>query len=142
MSKGNTFENDLLALIFTATAIANIADNAASTPLTNIQYGLHTASPGETGTQTTSEAGYTSYARVAVLRNGSGHVVTANSVSPASNINFPAATGGTETETHFHAGTANTSTGKILYHGTVTPNIAVTTGVTPQLTTASTITED
>jgi hypothetical protein len=30
MSKGDTFENDLLKLIFNATAIANIADNAAS----------------------------------------------------------------------------------------------------------------
>ena len=29
MSKGNTFENDLLLLIFNATAIGNIADNAA-----------------------------------------------------------------------------------------------------------------
>lgn len=142
MSKGNTFENDLLALIFTATAIANIADNAASSPLTNIQYGLHTGDPGEAGTQTTNEAAYMSYARVAVARSGSGHTVTANSVSPNANIDFPAATGGSETETHFHAGTAASSTGKILYSGTVTPNIAVSSGVTPRLTTASTITED
>jgi hypothetical protein len=28
MSKGDTFENDLLKLIFNATAIANMADNA------------------------------------------------------------------------------------------------------------------
>lgn len=142
MSKGNTFENDLLALIFTATAIANIADNAASSPLANIQYGLHTSDPGETGNQTTNEAAYASYARVAVARSGSGHTVTANSVSPNANIDFPAATGGSETETHFHAGTASSSTGKILYSGTVTPNIAVSSGVTPRLTTASTITED
>lgn len=33
MSKGNTFETDLLALIFNGTAIANVADNAASSPL-------------------------------------------------------------------------------------------------------------
>ena len=51
MSKGNTFENDWMKLIFNATAIANIADNAASSPLTNLYVSLHTADPGETGDQ-------------------------------------------------------------------------------------------
>jgi hypothetical protein len=142
MSKGNTFESDLLSLIFEATAIANIADNAAAAPLTNIQYGLHTGDPGEAGDQTTSEAGYTSYARVAVARTTGGHTVAAGSCSPDAEISFPAATGGSETETHFHAGTAASAAGKILYSGTVTPNIVVTSGVTPILTTATAITED
>lgn len=142
MSKGNTFENDWLKLVFQATAIANIADNAATSPLTNLQVTLHTADPGETGDQTTSEATYTSYARVAVARTSGGWTVTNNSVSPAANIDFPAATGGTNTITHFGVGTASSSTGKLLYKGTVTPNISVTTGVTPRLTTATAITED
>lgn len=142
MSKGNTFENDWLVLIFNATAIANIADNAASSPLTNLQVALHTADPGEGGSQTTSECAYTSYARVAVARTSGGWTVTANSVSPAATISFPACTGGTEIVTHFSVGTASSGAGKILYKGPVTPNISVSTGVTPQLTTASTITED
>ncbi len=141
MSKGNTFENDLLKLIFNATAIANIADNAASAPLTNIQWGLQTADPGEAGSQNTSEAAYGSYARVNVARTTGGHTVTANSVSPVANVDFPQATSGSETESFFHTGTA-AGAGKILYSGTVTPNITVSTGVTPRLTTASTITED
>lgn len=142
MSKGNTFENDLLDLIFKGTAIANIADNAASSPLTSLYVSLHTADPGETGNQTTSEATYTSYARVAVTRGAGWAAASSGSTSPASNIDFPAATGGTNTITHFSIGTASSSTGKILYSGTVTPNISVTSGVTPRLTTASTITED
>ncbi len=142
MSKGNTFENDLLKLIFQATAIANIADNAASSPLTALFAGLHTADPGEAGSQTTSEAGYTSYARVSIARTSGGFTVTANSVSPVASIDFPAATGGSETETHFHIGTSTSGAGKILYSGTVTPNIVVSNGVTPRLTTASAITED
>lgn len=142
MSKGDTYENDLLKLIFNATAIANIADNAASSPLTNLYVALHTADPGESGNQTTSEASYTSYARVAVARTSGGFTITANSVSPAADISFPAATGGSNTITHFSIGTASSGTGKILYSGTVTPNIAVTTGVTPILTAASAITED
>lgn len=142
MSKGNTFENDLLKLIFNATAIANIADNAATSPLTSLYVSLHTADVGEAGDQTTNETTYTSYARVAVTRNSSNWTVTANSVSPAATIAFPACTGGTATITHWAVGTASSSTGKVLYKGTVSPSISVSSGVTPQLTTATAITED
>jgi hypothetical protein len=142
MSKSNTFENDLLKLIFNATAIANLADNAASSPLTNLYVSLHTADPGEAGNQSTSEISYTSYARVAVARTSGGWTVTNNSVSPVANIDFPAATGGSGTVTYFGVGSASSGTGVLYYSGTVTPNISVTSGVTPRLTTASTITED
>lgn len=142
MSKGNTFENDLLQLIFNAVAIANIADDAAASPLTNLYVSLHTSDPGEAGNQTTNECAYGSYARVAVARSGSGWTVSGASVSPAANIDFPAATSGSETATHFGVGTAASSTGKLLYSGTITPNIAITSGVTPRLTTATAITED
>lgn len=142
MSKGNTFENDLLGLIFTAAAIANIADNAATAPLTNLYVALHTADPGEAGSQSTSECAYTSYARVAVARSGSGWSVSGGAASPVANIDFPAATGGAETATHFSIGTAVSGAGKLLYSGAITPNIAISNGVQPRLTTATTITED
>jgi hypothetical protein len=143
MSKGDTFENDWLKLIFNATAIANLADNASTSPLTSLYISLHTASPGETGDQTTSEISYTGYARVAVLRTTGGWTVTASSVSPVAAITFGAMTAGTGgTVTYMAVGTAATGTGKVLYYGTVSPNITVSTGVTPQLTTGSTITED
>jgi hypothetical protein len=142
VSKGNTFENDLLKLIFNATAIADIADNDATSPLTNLQVGLQTGDPGEGGDQTTSETTYTSYARVAVARTTGGWTVTNNSVSPVANIDFPAGTGGSGTVTHGIIGTATSGAGKILYSGTVTPNIVVGNGVTPRLTTASAVTED
>jgi hypothetical protein len=143
MSKGNTFENDLLKLIFQAVAIANIADNAAASPITNIYVSLHTADPGEAGDQTTSETAYTGYARIAVLRTSGGWTVTANSVSPVANIDFgecTAAPGGAIT--HFGAGTLASGAGKLLYSGTVTPNITMAVGVIPRLKTTSTITED
>ena len=141
MAKGATFDNDWLKLIFNATAIANIADNAASSPLTNLYVALHTADPTSAGNQTSNEATYTGYARVAVARTSGGFTVTTNSVSPAATISFPACSGGTNTITNFSIGTASSGAGKILYSGTVTPNISVASGVTPQLTTASTITE-
>lgn len=142
MSKTNNWENSILLLLFNATATSNVADNAASSPLTNLYVSLHTGDPGETGTQTTSECAYGSYARVAVARSGSGWTVTANSVSPASAINFPEATSGTETATHFGVGSLSSGAGVLYYKGAITPNVAILSGVTPSLTTATAITED
>ena len=142
MAKGATFANDLLKLIFNATAIANLADNAAASPLTNIFLALHTADPTAAGTQASSEATYTGYARLSVARTTGGWTAsTAGSTSPVANADFPACTAGTNTITHFSAGAATSGASKIFYSGTVTPNISVVNGVTPRLTTASTITE-
>lgn len=142
-SMGDTFENDILKLIFNATAIANVADNAASSPLTNLYFGLHTSDPGESGSETTNEISYTGYARVAAARTSGGFTVSSNSVSPAAAVTFGAMTAGSGgTATHFHIGTAASGTGKILFSGTISPNIAVANGVTPQLTTATAITID
>lgn len=142
MSISNTTENNLMLLIFNATAWANYADNAASSPQTNIHVGLHTADPGETGDMTTSESAYTSYARVNVARSGSGWTVTNNSVSPAANIDFPAGTGGSGTVTHFSTGKTGGGATAILFSGTVSPSIVTGSGVTPRLTTATAITLD
>lgn len=136
----DTFENDLMKLIFQATAIANIADNAAASPLTNLQVSLHTLDVGEAGNQTTNEIAYTSYARVAVARSGSGWTVTNDTAVPAANIDFPAGTGGSGTATDFAVGTAASSTGKVLFYGDITPSITCGSGVTPRLTTATALT--
>lgn len=140
-AKSSTFDNDLLKLIFQGTPITSIADNAASSPLTNLYLSLHTATPAVGGSQTTNEAAYTSYARVAVARTSGGFTVSGANVTLAALTSFPAATGGSETETFFAVGTASTGTGKVLYFGAISPPIVVSTGVTPQLTTGTTITE-
>ncbi|MBW8068175.1 MAG: hypothetical protein GJU73_12135 [Ferrovum sp.] len=139
--KTTTWANDLLKLLFQSTPIANLADNAATSPLTNLYISLHTADPGVAGFQNTSEAAYTGYARVAVARSAVGWTVTGNSVSPASTLVFPAATAGSETETFWGIGVAATGAGTLLYSGPITPGIAVSNGVTPELTTSSTATE-
>jgi len=140
MSKTNAFENSILALIFNATAIADVAENDTSSPATTLTVSLHTADPGEAGDMTTNEATYPSYARVTVNRNSGGWTVTGNSVSPTANIDFPTATGGSETITHVGIGSGVTD--NLMYKGALTPTIAVSNGVTPRVTTASTITED
>ena len=142
MSISDATENNLLKLIFNATAWANYADNAASSPETNVVCALHTADPGDSGTMSTSESAYTSYARVNVARTTGGWTVTNNSVSPVAAISFPAGTGGSGTVTHFSTGKSGGGASAILFSGTVTPNIVTGNGVTPQLTTATAITLD
>ena len=138
MSMSNTLETELLALLFNADAIANVADNASSSPLTNLYVGLHTGDPGEAGSQTTNEAAYTSYARVAVARTAGGWSVSGAVCSPVADIVFPQATGGSETETHMGIGSLATTAGVLYLSGTVTPNIVVSSGVTPRLTASGT----
>lgn len=142
--KTDVFENDFLKLLFQGTAIANIADNAASAPLTNLYLSLHTADPTDAAAsgQSTNETTYTGYARVAVARTSGGWTVTGNSVSPVATISFGTCSAGTATITHVGIGTLSSGTGKLLMTGSLSPSISVTTGVVPQITTASVITED
>ena len=145
MSKSNGTENSLLLLLFNATTFANVAINATSSPLTNLYVALHTADPGETGTQSTSECAYGSYARVAVARTSGGWTVTNNTVNPAATITFPEATSGSETATYFSVGADVSGAGRIFYRGQITTpggGIVITTTVIPELTTATAITED
>jgi hypothetical protein len=145
MSKTNAWETGLLQLLFTNADFATVGDGVGlrGSSLAGALYvSLHTGDPGEGGSQNTSEATYTSYARVSMPRNGSTWTVTGNSVVPAATISFPAATGGTNTITHFGIGTASTGAGVLLYKGAVSPSIAVSSGTTPRLTTATSVTED
>jgi hypothetical protein len=145
MSASNSFENGILELVFKNTDFANIGDAGGlqnSAAAGSLYFSLHTSDPGEAGDQTTNETAYTSYARVAVARSGAGFVVTASSVSPAAAVTFPACTGSTSTITHFGVGTASSGAGVLLLSGTVTPNISVSSGVTPELTTATAATCD
>lgn len=140
-AKTTTYCTAILALLLNATAIANVADNAASSPLTSMYLSLHTASPGVSGNQTTNEAAYTSYARVGITRNSSGFTCASAVATLTSAQNFPTATGGSETETYMGVGSASSGAGVLYYFGPLSPTIAVSNGVTPQLTTGTTITE-
>lgn len=142
--KSDYLENALLKLIFNATPIAYIADNAATTPLTNLYLSLHTADPGDSGGQTTNETVYAGYARVALARTSGGWTVTGNIVKPAATVEFAAAGTGTTPAviTHVGIGVNASAAGNLIYSGALTPNISVVEGVIPRLTTASSISED
>lgn len=147
MSKSNAAETDLLKLIFNNTTWTGVGDATGivgSGTAGSLFVALHTADPGEAGTQTTSEISYTGYARQPVARTSGAWTITGNSVSPNSTITFGQMTAGAGgTVTHFSVGTAVSGTGEIIYSGTVTPNISVTTNVIPQIQASGTaITED
>lgn len=137
MSFSNTAETAIMKLIFQAVAWANMADNAAATPQTNISVAAHTADPGETGTQSTSEIAYTSYARVNVARTTGGWSESGGTVTPVAAITFPAGTGGSGTITHGSAGKTGGGSSDIWMKGTVSPNIVTGNGITPQYSTAT-----
>jgi len=137
MSKSNTFENEILEHILNNVAISDIGDAAglpASSTAGNLYCALHTADPGEEGTQATSEIAYTSYARVAVARNPSSKkwTVSNGSASNAEKITWPSATGGSATATHFSIGVGPSGSTKILYSGQLETSRTISSGITPE----------
>lgn len=146
-AKSDNFEYSVLREVFNAVAIANISATGGSTAL---WAGLHTGNPGDTGS-TVNEGGYTEYTRVSVDRSVAGWTVTSGSslankatVGPSAAVNFPAQVS-TTTGTFTHGSvwtSSNISSSGMLYYGTLTPNINFGAGVTPQITTGSSITED
>jgi len=133
-----SFANALLKLIFNGVAIPNVADNAASSPLSDWQFALHTDDPSG-GDQTTHEAAYTSYARVAVARTSAGFVITDRTLALAADVVFPAATGGSEVETFFSIGFASSGASAIIFYGPLDPTIAVSSSVVPRIRSSSTL---
>jgi hypothetical protein len=142
--KGTSNSIGWLELIFQATVLAamnTLVANAGS-PLTTLYVSLHTADPTAAGTQSSNEAAYTGYARVAVARTSSGWSISSETISNVAAINFPLATGGSETETYVGVGTAASGAGVLLWAGPLTSGLAVSNGITPSFAAgALTITE-
>lgn len=137
MSLSNSAENNLLLLLFNNTNWANVGDATGvrgSTTAGSFYITLHTADPGETGSQTTSEATYTGNNRVAVARSGAGWTVSGTAPTQAANtaaITFAACSGGSNTITHFSVGRDAAGAGEILWSGALTSSLAVSSGITP-----------
>lgn len=135
MSKSNTFENDLLKHIFNNDAIALIGDATGvrgSTTAGSLYVSLHTNDPGEAGDQTTNETSYTNYARVAVARTSGGWTVSADTVSNAALVQFAQCGTTGATLQYFGVGTDSSGTGKLLYSGSLTSPLTVSSGIQPQ----------
>jgi hypothetical protein len=128
-------ETALLALIFNNTGLGNMGDATGLLPsaANGVLYvSLHTADPGETGTQTTSEAAYSGYSRVSVARTSAGWTVTGNTASNAVAVNFPTCNGAANaTITYFGIGFGSTGTGNLQFSGALTSSLAISNNITP-----------
>lgn len=145
MSKSNAFETAFLALMVNNSNIANVGDATGirgSTTAGSLYFSLHTADPGEAGSQNTSEITYTSYARVAVARSGAGFAISGNAFSLVADVTFPTGSGGSGTATFWGLGTDSSGTGTLLWKGAISPSIVTGSGVTPKLTAGTVVTED
>jgi hypothetical protein len=134
MSATNAFETSLLALIFENTNAANVGDATGlrgSTVAGNFFISLATASPGETGDQSTSETVYTNYARVSVARASANWTTTGNTADNDAAITYPACGATGATLAHFGIGSASTGVGNLFLYGALTASLAVSSGVTP-----------
>jgi hypothetical protein len=134
MSATNALENGLLSLIFENANYANVGDATGlrgSSTAGVFYISLHTASPGETGTQSTSEAAYTGYARVSVARSTAGWTVASGVCDNDAAITFPLATGGSATCTDFGIGSDLSGAGNLFLFGSLSASLAVSNGITP-----------
>lgn len=135
MSMTNAAEAALLDLLFLNTDWANIGDAAGlqnSATAGSFYISLHTADPGESGTQSTSEASYTGYARVAVNRTAGGWTRTVSTIANTALVQFAQCTGGSATVTHFGVGTDSTGAGNLLMKGALNAALNISNGIQPQ----------
>lgn len=143
MPKSTPTCNSIVNLLYRATPFANVADNAASSPLTNTFVSLHTADlTAGTNTQTQNETAYTNYARQTVARSTGWDAASGGASANSAAISFPQCGVTGATITHVATGTATSGAGTVWHYGALNSSIAVSNGITPQFAAgALTVTE-
>lgn len=142
MNRTLQFKVDWLKLVFWGQALANVWDNAASSPITQLFVSLHTGDPGPGNDQTVNECTYGGYGRIATNRNSGAWAIDGATaiVTPTATILMNTPTSGTGTITHVGIGKSTSGVGYLFYSGALSPNLIITIGTPPQLTTSSKIT--
>lgn len=134
MPKSTDASNRVINLMYRATAWATVADNAASTPLTNVYVGLHTGNlTAATNSQAENETAFTNYARQAVLRSTGWDAASGGATDNAAAISFPQCGVTGATLTHVSTGTtAGTGATPVWHYGALNSSLAVSSGITVQ----------
>ncbi len=142
MPKGTATCNNIVGLYYNATAIANIADNAASSPIINIKVRLATASYTASDNGSANEATYTNYSPKDVPRSTAGWTAPSGGATQnADDIDFDqcGASGNTITSM---ATTKGAGASDIFHYGDLNASIAVSNQIQPRFPSGSvTITE-
>jgi hypothetical protein len=143
MPKSTSICNSIINLMYRATAWANVADNAAGSPLTNVHVGLHTGNlTAGTNSQAENETAYTNYARQAVARSTGWNAASGGGTANAATISFPQCGVTGATLTHCSTGIASSGATGVWHYGALNASLAVSSGITPQFAAgALTVTE-
>jgi hypothetical protein len=134
MSMSNAAEAAFLDLLFLNIDWADVGDAAglqnSATP-GNFYVALHSADPGEAGTQSTNEVSYTGYARVAIPRTGSGFSRSGDTISNVAAITFGQCTAGSASATYGSIGLASSGAGVILWSGPLSTTLPIVPPIQP-----------
>jgi len=145
MPKSTDTCNKVLNLMYRAAAWANVADNAASAPLTNVYVALHTATlTAATNSQAENEVAYTNYARQAVARSTGWSAGSGGSTNNAALLQFPQSGATGATLAAVSTGTTVSGATAVWHYGTLNSPITIgaSASITPQfLANALVITE-
>lgn len=143
MPKSTPTCNSVVNLMYRATAWANVADNAASSPLANTYVGLHTGNlTAATNSQAENETAYTNYARQAVARSTGWDAASGGATANAATISFPQCGVTGATLSHVSTGTTVSGATPVWHYGALNSSLAVANGITPQFAAgALTVTE-
>lgn len=134
MPKSTTFCNNILDLFLNGVAIADLAENDSSSPLTNTYVALYTGTMGVTDDPTVNEATYGGYARKARARGAfAGWAAASGGISGiVAELLFDQCASGTNIITHVKIVTTASGAGKVLWAGELAAPRTVTVGVVPR----------
>jgi hypothetical protein len=135
MPKSTDACNRFLNLLYRATAWANVADNAAASPLTNVAVALHSATlTAATNSQAENEVAYTNYARQNVARSTGWAAAASGATSNAALLQFPQS-GATGATLHtVSTGTTSSGATPVWHYGALNSPITIgaSASITPQ----------
>jgi len=136
MSATNVLENGLLSLLFQNANYANVGDATGlrgSSAAGVFYVSMHTASPGETGSQNTTESAYTGYGRVSVARDSSHWAVSGGVADNVNAITFGQSSTGPESETYVGIGSDLSGAGNLFLYGAMNATLVVNNLIIPNI---------
>lgn len=134
MPKATTICNSIVGLMYRAAAWANVADNAASAPLTSVYLCLHTGDlTAATGLQSENEVAYTNWARKQTSRSATDWAApSGGSLSNATLQQFPQCGVTGATASHVSTGIGASGSTAAWHYGALNSSLAIANGITPQ----------
>lgn len=134
MPKATAICNSIVGLMYRAAAWANVADNAASSPVTSVYLALHTGNlTAATGAQNENEVAYTDYARKSTSRSATDWAApSGGSTSNATLQQFPACGVTGATASHVSTGVGASGATAVWHFGALNSSLAIALGITPQ----------